>query len=291
MRYDGSIQADHEYDLDTFGNQTSGQTLLDLQQKSTVTHTEDDEVHAHPPEEGEVWLMSFADLVSNLLMFFIVMYAISDVSEDKLQFLAEKINGQRVKNKAVIVQAETESENEEIIQQLIKLSEKLNPTITEAKKEQKKSAEEIKSKLSDAMQVVPGKDPENDLFELVLGGPRYFEKNASTLTPEGQKALDMLAARLKNLKGEYAIVVEGHAAPEELSTQDTALRAWTLAAERAAKVMLGLREREVMASQMSTAGFGAEVVPPALESQLEKQALPRARVHIRVVREIREGPK
>lgn len=254
----------------------------------------DDEHEEHPHEEGEPWLMSFADLILNLLLFFIVLYSISNVDQKKFQELAQAINGEQVPQ-TVVGKAEDVDENGEILQEIQTLMQKVNQEI--ATDAQKKKAAEVQSKLGEMFRTAPGKDKENDLFEVILGGEKYFAKGSAAILPQTRAAIRAFAEKMISLQGDVGLYIEGHAAPSEFGAEGGKGREWQLASERASNVLLELQNAGVKVKDVSTAGFGSRVDISAaaknessIASSAETQkalALARARVHIRVVREVK----
>jgi chemotaxis protein MotB len=263
-------------------------------------HADHDEDHGgHPHEEGEPWLMSFADLILNLLLFFIVLYSISTVDEKKLQQVAEAINGEEVPQ-TIVEKAKDADENGEILQEIQTLMQKLNQGA--ATDEQKEKSAKIQSQLGEMFRMAPGKDKENDLFEVILAGEKYFARGSPLLTTSAKEAIFAFAQKLKPLDGQIGLYIEGHAAPAELDPKAPLGREWQLASERAAQVLLALKQAGLRVKNVSTAGFGAQVdLAPSAEktrrespsanqmSPLESKVgvLARARVHLRVVREVK----
>lgn len=258
-------------------------------------HAEHDDEHGgHPHEEGEPWLMSFADLILNLLLFFIVLYSISTVDEKKLQQVAEAINGEEVPQ-TIVEKAKDAVENGEILQEIQTLMQKLNQGA--ATDEQKQKSAKIQSQLGEMFRMAPGKDKENDLFEVVLAGEKYFVRGSPQLTAQGKEAVAAFAQKMKPLDGQIGLYIEGHAAPAELDAKSPPGREWQLASERAAQVLVTLKQAGLRVKNVSTAGFGSQIDLSAMSDKSgtkqlspvnsKVEALARARVHLRVVREVK----
>lgn len=257
----------------------------------------DDEHEEHPHEEGESWLMSFADLVLNLLMFFIVLYSISSVDEDKLMELARQINGEIVPQ-TVVKKADSEEENTEVLQEIQTLMQKFNQDVSSDA--QKKEAEKVETKIAELFRTLPGKDKENDLFEVVLSGSKYFVSGQPFLTEAAKEAIRAFSLRLKPISKEIGLYIEGHAAPAELVAGQADGYEWELASQRASLVLLEIKKTGIQIKNVSTSGFGAEidlsqsgvrsdVSETATNRSVTKQSsrFSRARVHLRVVREVK----
>jgi chemotaxis protein MotB len=260
-------------------------------------HDHDDEHEGHPHEEGEPWLMSFADLILNLLLFFIVLYSISTIDEKKLKQLAQQINGETVPQ-TVVKKAQSDEENAVILQEIQTLVQKVNQDI--ASDSQKKETEKVKAKISELFKLPPGKDKENDLFEVVLSGRKYFIIGKPELTEASKSAIRAFAVRLKPIAGDIGLYIEGHASPDEIISGMPSGFEWQLASQRAANVLLELKKNGLIVKNVSTAGFGSQIAmtdlsPTEASANAEGDRHPnknvenvsRARVHLRVVREVK----
>jgi len=283
-------------------NETSGS--LDLQEDhgeagarhAKGNHHDDDEHEGHG-EEGEPWLMSFADLILNLLLFFIVLYSISDVSEQKILEMAQAINGVNTPQASVGLD-DDEDGKAKILQEVQALMQKLNDNISSD--EVKKEAEKVKDELGKMFRVAPGKDKSNDLFELILAGEKYFSPGSSKLSKQGVQAIKTLSKRVSKIKGKIGLYIEGHTDPSELSENSPEGYEWSLASERAAQALMAIQATGLKVSNVSTAGFGARLdfsseqrpevstKPEEPKGKLEATTFSRARVHLRVVRHVRE---
>lgn len=262
--------------------------------KANHAHHDDDEHEGHGHEEGEPWLMSFADLILNLLLFFIVLYSISSVDEKKLQELAKAINGEIVPQ-TITEKAEDEEENAEILQEIQSLMNKINDGV--ATDQQKKKAEIVKEQLGKYLKIAPGKDPENDLFEIILSGEKYFKAGSAGLNPNTIEAIQAFAERIRPIQTDVGLYIEGHSDPQEFSNNFKGLE-WQIASERAANVLIELKKRGVRVKSASTVGYGADVDLTSDKTNFESRetkvakstktaGLNRARVHLRVVREVK----
>lgn len=286
-----------EFDQELLGEDDGHAGHRQAAHASKGRHEHDDDHDGHAHEEGEPWLMSFADLILNLLLFFIVLFAISSVDEKKLMQIAQQINGESVPQ-TVVKKAESVEENSEILQEIQTLVQKLNQDI--ASDSQKKDAEKVKATIGDLFKMLPGKDKENDLFEIVLSGRKYFVPGKPELTDASRNAIRAFAVRLKPIAGDIGLYIEGHASPDEMSLKMPVGYEWQLASQRATLVLLELKKNGVVVKNVSTAGFGSQVAlthnllsDDKADSQSHGTAtkgnddLPRARVHLRVVREVK----
>ncbi len=283
----------HNLGVDDEGFDPSSQIHQASKTHSAEKHDDDHEEHAH--EEGEPWLMSFADLILNLLLFFIVLYSISSVDEKKLMELARAINGEIVPQ-TIIDKSEDEKQNGEILQEIQALMNKFNNNV--ASDQQKIKADAVQTKISGLMRTLPGKNQENDLFEVILSGEKYFKSGTSELSPAARAAIQAFAEKLRPIQNEIGLYIEGHADPAEIEARADNGSAWQIASARATNVLLELQRNEVKVKSVSTAGYGTNVDLTSDHSRFETSietpgidpkinALDRARVHLRVVREVK----
>ncbi len=153
-------------------------------------------------EEG--WLLSYADLITNLLLFFVVLLSAANISKSKMQQITKAISG------------EPQPESLESIQQQIEKA------IVD-----KNLQEVVQTRLKD------------DGLELSLNSGFVFDSGRALLRPEFETPLSSMLQVLLPHSTTYNFAVEGHtdATPIVGSTQFASN--WDLSAARA----LVVRER------------------------------------------------
>ncbi len=168
------------------------------------------------------WLLSYADLVTLLLAFFVVMYSVSAVNDAKLSELATT------------------------------LSDSFNPGQAEA--------EEVLSqqKMLDVMlgnfpgEVELDSTQTSAAILLSLPGELLFESGGSEITLAGKRQLLTLLPTLKHSTG--AIFVEGHTDNLPISTAKFPSN-WELSAHRAAATVRFLETQGVASKDLRAVGF------------------------------------
>ncbi len=182
------------------------------------------------------WLVSFGDLMSLLLTFFILLYAMSTVDVTKaLKFLSYFQGEPNYKPQRISVVPPIVPFTTNVLQKIKKRIQRLLP--------------------SAAFQVsVTTKYAMIRLFDDIL-----FEPNSYKLTPKAKEALNEIAEVLKKLqkKQKFYIKVQGHTTVEQgaqlpLDIQDS----WDLSIKRAEAVALYLMDRGVEPQRFFITGYG-----------------------------------
>ncbi|SFC84933.1 flagellar motor protein MotD [Massilia yuzhufengensis] len=203
-------------------------------------------------ENHERWLISYADFITLLFAFFVVMYAISIVNEGKYAVLSEAL-GDAFGGRSLAPQAAT------TVEPVLPLSHIVNRKRLEAAKRER-----------ERMQVL-AKDLSATLLPLVKSGQVRvtqnargisIEINASALFDQGEAELQRDA---RELLGEVAgllrndphrIEVEGHTDQLPIATARYASN-WELSAVRAASVVRLFIEAGVLDARLSAIGYGS----------------------------------
>jgi chemotaxis protein MotB len=178
-----------------------------------------------PPSGAPEWVLTYGDLMSLLLCFFILLAAFADYEKggpsDRAvmaiasiqQALGVKVSGTAFHN----------------VMEFNALVEKLKRTIREYQKKVQGDASEegLKGKSFRLRRLRDG-------MEIVVGGPILFEPFSSDITPEGQEALSHIGAVLKGHRN--MIEIRGHALEGHGGADWTYEDAMRLSHERAMRV-------------------------------------------------------
>ena len=175
------------------------------------------------------WLLSYADLVTLLLAFFVVMYSVSAVNEAKLSELASTLS-ESFQSGGVTVDTDQQLN-------LPNAQEKMVQTL-------------IKGLPGDA---VIESNPESDSLVLNLPGEVLFISAASELSAAGKRHLLFLLPTLRHSLG--AISVEGHT--DNIPVMSVQFPSnWELSAHRAAATVRFLESQGVISESFRVVGFG-----------------------------------
>ncbi|RUM89995.1 MAG: flagellar motor protein MotB [Thermovibrio sp.] len=181
------------------------------------------------------WLTSFSDLMSLLLTFFILLYSMSTLDVTKAMKFLSYFQGEKAKSFEQIS-----------IVKPIKIY-----TTDLAKK--------IKEIIKRVLPISGYQIVTTDNYVMVrLFNRVLFEENSLKLTKEAKETLNKLAKIIKNLPGNYSVVVEGHTSKDEPTAPIPDIEdSWDLSIRRATTVVRYLASRGVDPSKLEAVGYDA----------------------------------
>ncbi|MBU3696405.1 flagellar motor protein MotD [Dechloromonas sp.] len=228
-------------------------------------------------ENHERWLVSYADFITLLFAFFVVMYAISSVNEGKYRVLSNSLvnafkntTGQPGGQPISVIQGAPVLPPKPIAK-----PERLPDTkkTDELKAERRSKMKNVADEIMDALQplVAQGKVR---LLETSRGVT--IEINDSILFPAGQAKLQvasinaMMAIAQVLSSSDFPITIEGHTDNIPISTPQFPSN-WELSAMRATTVLRLFNEGGVGAERLTAIGYG-ETRPIETNTSLEGRA-------------------
>lgn len=230
-------------------------------------------------ENHERWLVSYADFITLLFAFFVVMYAISSVNEGKYRVLSdtmidafsEKIKEDQEQKAPLISdqprqgdfveraesindRAPADSSAEDQKQQQQEQQQKLDADI----EPQDNRLWVVASNLDSSLQGYIDQDLvkvnlQGDKIEVQLSNELLFPSGSARLSEEARKAFRDVALIVRPLKNE--IFVEGHTDNVPISTLAFPSN-WELSSSRAAAVVNYLARQGVEPERMAAIGYG-----------------------------------
>lgn len=159
---------------------------------------------ATPPDEGEGWLVSYADLMTLIACFFILMVSFADFSK-KEEFAAKTKEVAKHFNKDKFLNSDKRLKY--IESELSRHPELKNKT---------------KISLKDSELIV------------IFSGSILFEEGQYSIPPESLKTLDSLIDIIKTDNSEYRILIEGYS--DDLMSKNPFKNNWLLSSARASSV-------------------------------------------------------
>jgi chemotaxis protein MotB len=214
-------------------------------------------------ENHERWLVSYADFITLLFAFFVVLYSTSRVDNKRLQQVQQSIKfalhfkgsggvgelplfegppseGGCITNTGAGVKA---------------------PAVSQARKEAEQIKKKLRKRLEEALMNRPDLvkavsiEQEGKRVIVRLSASRFFDANLAAIRPEMIPVLDVIAAELAALR--RPVRIEGHT--DDMPTTARRFRDnWDLSASRAAAVVTYMeRAHRVPGDRLSAAGAGA----------------------------------
>ncbi|MFP4130636.1 MAG: flagellar motor protein MotD [Thiohalospira sp.] len=221
-----------------------------------------------PPEEPENlerWLVSYADFITLLFAFFVVMYSISQVNEGKYRILSDTLNS------AFQTDARTMSPiqmgdpgmaaNSPEMQQTNSIgrttsavdADQMASPAERAVAEMKENVDEEMEPLIDEGLLSVSED--KNFVEIEIDTSSLFESGGAKPTEAGVPILEAIGNILEPLP--FPVKVEGHTDNRPIET-DRYPSNWELSAARAASVVRLLASGGVESSRLSAVGYGEQ---------------------------------
>jgi chemotaxis protein MotB len=232
--------------------------------------------HAEHPENHERWLITYADLITLLMVFFIVLYSMATADSDKFKkvsaALTQAFNVEVLQGSGANTVTEGSPEALAQIEGLISSAE-----VPEAARIKNK-IESILQASEQMPEVSVGQDREGVVIR--LSGSYLFDSGRAELKPNSLAILDAIASELKLLPND--IRIDGHTDSTPLTDSPRYPTNWELSTARALAVTRYFSESAgLRADRLMAAGFG-EFRPLAPNDTRERRAANR-RVEIHVL--------
>jgi chemotaxis protein MotB len=242
-------------------------------------------VRKKKPEEHENlerWLITYADLITLLLAFFILMYTMSKQDSKKYQEVAAHLKAIFTGSNAVLATGNVAGKVP------IELSFKGGAENVAALKEQlEKELREIGDKgAGDVSKNISLISDERGLVVRAME-KAFFDTGKADLTGSARSALDSIAPVLTNLPNH--VRVEGHTDNVPINTSEFRSN-WELSVRRATEVVRYLIERHGFPPDRISASGYAEYRPIASNDTTEDRAMNR-RIEIVIVKVAENQPK
>ena len=232
-------------------------------------------------ENHERWLVSYADFITLLFAFFVVMYSISSVNEGKFRTVSDSIKAalNPIVSPANVAVPFTIGQNKAVT---------VNPTIDTVKEPAVRRLREIMRSLKNETQldIIQMKELTNGDIVLTLPDTVLFRAGEAVLRPEARPFIQAISDVLIDL--DRHVRVEGHTDSVPISTVEFPSN-WELSATRAVTVVRTLSEQYGLQGDHLTAVGHADSYPLADNLTPEHRAKNR-RVEI-VVQEARPVPQ
>ena len=219
-------------------------------------------------EKNDRWLVSYADFITLLFAFFVVMYSISSVNEGKYRVLSDSISSAFVKPQdGLSVQLESPLKPP-IIQHDITINRQPQVLIKNnypknwagilASEKAKNSLNIIATRVENSLSSLIDKDlvhvRKNDLWiEVEIKSSILFTSGSSYLSDESRPVLRELSEVLNQYENQ--IQVEGFTDNLPIATSEFPSN-WELSASRAASVVRLLSSEGLDPGRMSAVGYG-----------------------------------
>ncbi|MDO6384743.1 MULTISPECIES: flagellar motor protein MotD [unclassified Uliginosibacterium] len=216
--------------------------------------------HEEEHENHERWLVSYADFITLLFAFFVVMYAISSVNEGKYRVLSSSMVQafrSATNEQAAAIVAPPQATGTPIMPVVTRQSRsdtQAEARRTEYRQKMRSMAEEVKRVLEPLVRGGQVRVTEGvNGIAIEINASALFNPAEAQLGPEAVRALRAVAEVIA--VGSFPIKVEGHTDNLPISTALFPSN-WELSAVRASSVVRLFVASGVSAERMTAAGYG-----------------------------------
>ncbi len=223
-------------------------------------------------ETGD-WITTYADMVTLLLTFFIMLFSMSVMDAQKFREILTSIQKSLGAPQAVVelvvpgVGPETAQEKEKPD---VKLPELPEPVVEDVDWKLLSDVQEAIQKTRLGEHVVVYREQNRIIIR--VEGQVFFESGQALLNPEASPILDDIAGIIREYP-EYKVNIEGHTDNVPISTPLFPSN-WELSAIRATTVLRYLVDRDVNPRRLTATGYG-ELLPLVPNETPENRAMNR----------------
>ncbi len=214
---------------------------------------------------GANWMDTYGDMVTLLLCFFVMMFSMSSVSEEKYQALVESFNPE-----ATIEGFSEIIENPEDVQ----VGESEDPTQEQVEEDLQQLYEEVTAyaKAAGIERELSIKLGDGYVF-ISFQDAVFFDPDSYILRAEGEEVLDNIAIAIGQVQSSIdAIEVLGHTAQAVANSPNQILADRFLASDRATIITIYLQEKNIIEpARILSVGFGQWRPVTGNENEEERQ--------------------
>ncbi len=206
-------------------------------------------------ENHERWLVSYADFITLLFAFFVVMYAISSVNEGKYKVLSNSLvsafHSVEVISAGSLVDMQTRTD-------IVPKAVKQDPKVEEVKRQ---ARDKMKNIAKDIFQVLAPLVRQGKVRVVETSRGVTIEINDSILFAPGHAILEQTSVKAMRAVAEvlaptdFPVTIEGHTDNVPISTAQFPSN-WELSAVRATTVLRLFADAGVIPSQLTAIGYG-----------------------------------
>lgn len=192
-------------------------------------------------EEEDNWLVSYSDLMTNLLAFFVLLFAASNIQSFRFEIMSKTFSKDHRR------------------MGVHELKQKIDVYISQAKLQN-----DLETQLD-----------ENGLA-IRFRAKVLFDSGSAELSKSGTGLLQPLGAMLDTLEGQHEVIVEGHADDQPIHTPEFDSN-WELSSKRSVNVVKRLIDDGVRRELISAQAFADTRPVPAAERAENRRVVVRVR--------------
>lgn len=211
--------------------------------------------HEEHHDNHERWLVSYADFITLLFAFFVVMYALSTVNEGKYRILSDSMVA-AFRN----AQANSSTQMPVVVTPPIALAPKQNQAVRQPDTEKQKRRDKMRNVAKELLDVMAPLIDQGKVRVIETSRGVTIEINDSILFAPGQAVLQPLSSRAMRAIAQvlaptdFPITIEGHTDNVPINTVQFPSN-WELSAVRATTVLRLFADSGVAADRLTAIGY------------------------------------
>ncbi len=222
-------------------------------EKKKAPEEEEEEDDHECPEGAPAWVMTFADLVTLLMVFFILLFAMGSIEEEKWKQIKSSMRdalGQEMIPEAGIREGLDVIKDKTLVETTIHAVDEVGAMVAKEVEEIASEVEEFVFKNKLAGQVDVSSDERGAI--ITISDVVLFPAGKARMTYAGNEIIKQVFGLLKQFS--YQVKIEGHTDNSPIKT-DRFPSNWELSASRAAEVARELVTAGFPPTQLSIEGF------------------------------------
>jgi chemotaxis protein MotB len=213
--------------------------------------------------DGELWLISYADMVTLLLGFFVILYSFSTIDSKKFAKVTDNMSEALTGDERTSSESKA-SEIDEDLKKLHYLSMMVSMAGMGSVEDvvgRMKSDESREEMVRTARSLMDSKMAlsQDGTLDLAIPSKTMFIPGSAEITPGSYKQLAKIVNYIKKVEGLVDIQIVGHtdSSPINKSTSNKFSNNWELSAARAGAVAKALEEYGIDAKYLKPSGVGS----------------------------------
>ena len=192
-----------------------------LSGRRKIGHDSHDE---HGEEHGESWLMTYADTITNLLGFFVLIVSVSTVDMNKFAQVSEGVKEQM---KSQQLEITSMAKLKKVLDSLMKDKE-----------------------ATGAIDI----NMDSKGINMTASNASFFNSGEAELLPDGRAIIDQITDQISKINDVFNVDVEGHTDNSPISSANYASN-WELSADRASQVVKYMISKGIPKDHIKASSF------------------------------------
>ena len=256
--------------------------------------------------EGELWLVSYADMVTLLFGFFVILYSFSTLDDSKFDQLSKELaqafhktkDDKNDSEKAALSDQDRQTRAFQLLISMMNLGNDTEEAIRQIESaasansadETVKNIASTRLKVNDSnmIKTIQIATNQQKTVEIILPNETLFAKGSTEITPASAAKLKSFASDLRLMRGLVGIEVVGHTDSTPPASQNPSKDNFTVSSLRAGAVARALIQYGVDPRTLKIRGMGSlQPLAPEIDPQgrpLPQNMAKNRRVHIVLLR-------